>query len=163
VVGMVLIVIGVYVAQMDRARTTPVPSTVGGRSQRPSRGRRPPLLWWSVFDSGGVRVGPSARSHPTRLEETSPSSASWSGRRGLLAFGSRCSFEVARRRWPRPGGSIAWKAVAGILVGSPRGRAGTRLAHDRRVVLSLALLSVPTVLPSLRSWRAALSGSPCRS
>lgn len=153
VVGMVLIVIGVYVAQMGRARTTPVPSTVGG-----GLGQRPlpvapaaPPLWWSVFGLGAafawavspifIRHGLEEVDEPILGVTVGVVAASVAFGVALLVRGRPASLLAASRS------SLAWKAVAGILVGVATWARWYALSLTTVVVvLSLALLSVPTVL-----------------
>lgn len=148
-VGIVLIVVGVYVAQMDRAE---VLSTVGsGAAQQMSSNASAPPLWWSVFGLGAafswaispifIRHGLEEVNEPILGVTLGVVAATVAFGIALLVRGRPASLVSASRS------SLAWKAVAGVLVGvATWARWYSLTLTTVAIVLSLALLSVPAVL-----------------
>ena len=117
----------------------------------PSPWRRPPPLWWSVFGLGAafawavspifIRHGLEEVDEPILGVTVGVVAASVAFGVALLVQGRPASLLAASRS------SLAWKAVAGILVGVATWARWYALSLTTVVVvLSLALLSVPTVL-----------------
>lgn len=151
-VGIVLIVVGVYIAQLDRTRTVRVPSAVGARAQHGGDpAGYPPPLWWSLFGLGAafawavspifIRHGLEEVDEPILGVTVAVVAAGLAFGATLLVRGKPASIVAASRS------ALAWKVVAGVLVGIATWARWYSLSLTTvAIVLSLALLSVPTVL-----------------
>ncbi|MEJ2292465.1 MAG: EamA family transporter [Deinococcales bacterium] len=150
VAGMVTIVAGVYVVQLDRARhqtavavtqagSAPVPRRAWTESLSASRFGLGAALCWSVSPLF-IRRGLDAMDAPMVGVTIGLVAAT-------LAYGVLL---VVRRRPPWrgvPARAVSWKIVAGVLVGFATWTRWYALSLDPvTVVLSLGLLSVPTVI-----------------
>lgn len=168
--GIVLIVVGVYLAQMDRAQvpTTVAPGSAGGAAVTGSAEAPPstgslersvsthpsttgPPLWWSLFGLGAafswavspifIRNGLDELNEPILGVTLGVVAATFAFGIALLIRGRPASILSASRS------SLAWKAVAGVLVGIATWARWYSLTFTSvAIVLSLALLAVPTVL-----------------
>lgn len=152
-VGMALIVVGVYVTQHERVRAVAVPSMAGGRRELPGpRAEAPgPPLRWFAFGLGAafalsvspifIRHGLEEVNDPVLGVAVGSVVATVAFGVLLVARGKTGSLVAASRT------SVAWKVLAGILVGLATWTRWYSLSlASVAAVLSLALVSVPTVL-----------------
>lgn len=146
-VGVGLIVVGVYVTQLDRLRAARVPSAVGAAGDAaPSH----PPLRASIFGLGTAMAWAVSPTFIRRgLEEvddpvlgvTIAVVAATLAFAVALALRGGSVFASASRR------SLAWKLAGGLLVGAGTwGRWYALSLEPVAVVLGLGLLSVPTVM-----------------
>lgn len=159
IVAMILIVVGVYVAQLERAVAvrvrSPVVASGHPAAERAARsgsaGESPPPMWWSVFGLGAAlswAVSPVFIRNGLDVVDDPVLGVAIGVVAATVAYGLVL---LARRRTASlisvSGSALGWKVVAGILVALATWTRWYSLSlASVAAVLSLALLSVPTVL-----------------